>query len=144
MIYDDKEKEEILEKKILEIFNIFEEYPEEPFSNRAAKIKAYFSSYLATNQLLFKHKCFASEKEYRIIVALPKEKTPKELPILFRNGNAGITPYIELRIGKYNLIGIMTSPFAKNTEIRRLALQDFCNTKGLECKILSSNLPIAF
>jgi hypothetical protein len=108
--------------------------------------RTYLSMYLAT----FKHPAFQSEHEWRLCHLRATGNDEKSEKILFRDGEFGLTPYVELDIStakddKLTVLPLETvthAPSANAPNIR-LALQLLLRSVGLpEVTIAGSSLPI--
>ena len=142
--YDDNNKDDLIRKMLLSIYKKYENCVKE--SKEATLVNNWIqqaiSGYLTMNQLLFKHSCFASENEYRIIVELNASSESASNAIQFRAGNAGLTPYIQLEAPIYHLVEIKIGPF--QTDPQNHTIEYYKRNKKLECDITYSDLPVRF
>ena len=141
VIYDTKEKEEIVEKIIKDTF-----LASKNSENPEKETKNFIRYVLKFLQFKFKHECFSSEEEYRFIFYLPKEK-PKNLTnkmpkVEYRSQNGMLIPYIELSAKRY-ISEVMTSPY-NSSEIILKTTKDYLVSCGIDCKVYPSELPVRF
>ena len=142
--YDDSNKDDLIRKMLLSIYEKYENCVKESKEVTLANnwIQQAISSYLTKNQLLFKHSCFASENEYRIIVGVNDPSGSASNVIQFRAGNAGLTPYIQLTATIHHLVEIKVGPF--QTDPQKHSIESYKRSKKLDCDITYSELPVRF
>lgn len=137
VIYDDEEKKKHYKDTII---NCYESYE---LGLSLKRISLFLSDVLLETQLLFKHKCFESEKEVRAIMYIPKEKSGYDIKYRIRNGI--IVPYIEVTVeNKKHLSDITIAPLL-NDEIAKVNLEQYLNANGYKnIEVKNSKLPIRF
>ena len=146
VIYNDSEKNEMLNKIILDTFAA---YQNENISDaeKAENAKRFIQFALKNFQFQFKHQCYASEQEYRFVIYLPYNKPvllKNKIPsVKYRVQNGMVVPYIDLVVenGASYLTEILISPYIENqnaldTTSEYLAQCEFY------CKTRLSNLPV--
>lgn len=146
VMYSQEEKEKFLSDNIERFYKQFSSSDEDHIKG------AYcieLSLLLNDSQYLFKHACFANEKEVRLIFHRPMEK-PKSLgqeipPIKYRTQNGMIVPYIEVKSPHLNhLKSVYISPFLRNSQ-QVPRVEDYLQQKGFpDCKAIQSELPVRF
>lgn len=146
VVYNPAEKRELILNIIKKVYSAFSIDKTE--TGRHAASRYIIESELQRLQFKFKHECFASEKEYRFVLYLPKKKPTdmcQDLPsIQFRTMNGVIVPYIDLEIPNGNelLQNLLVSPFIIETA-KENALRSFLDSRGFHnCNIAFSSLPV--
>lgn len=147
VIYDDTEKETILEEIILDTFSAYKnskECQEDTFE----LTKQFISYILKIYQFQFKHKCYSSEQEYRFVFYQPRSK-PQLLEnnlyeIKYRQQNGEIVPYLDVEIDRNyaHLSEVLISPYVKNSGAVD-ATKDYLTICGFHnCDVRKSDLPV--
>lgn len=148
VIYDKKRQEEIIKELVLDSIKVFSNID----SNNKIKMSIDFvKSVMKMLQFVFKHECYSTEKEYRCVITVPKEKFKnaknKQLEIEYRNANGLLIPYIDLTINKNNpycLAEIKISPFLKGIASKEI-VENYVKKCGFEYTLVTmSDLPVRF
>jgi hypothetical protein len=136
VIYDNLKKEDYYRKIINKCYKLYES------GTKLESINFVLGNILSSTQLIFKHECFASEKEIRAILYIPKEQSNYE--IQYRTKNGYIIPYIEEKFDKKHLSDITIGPLI-NDEIAKNNLEQYLNANGYKnIEVKNSKLPIRF
>jgi len=136
VIYDNFKKEAYYKKIINKCYELYES------GILLRKIGYILVDVLSKTQLIFKHECFASEKEIRAILYVPKENS--DYDIKYRTKNGFIIPYIEEKFDKKHLSDITIGPLI-NDEIAKNNLEQYLNSNGYKkIEVKNSKLPIRF
>ncbi len=146
VIYDDSEKNEMLNTIILDTFAA---YQNENISEaeKADNAKHFIQFALKNFQFQFKHQCYSSEQEYRFVVYLPYSKPvslKNELPsVKYRVQNGMVVPYIDLVVenGASYLMGILISPYIENQNALATT-SDYLEHCEFYCETRLSKLPV--
>ncbi len=144
VIYDDKEKKEYVKKILVEANKVFLMKAERVFNYDG--INAYISEAIKMLQYRFKHNCFSSEKEFRTIVYLPKEKPANYIgnlfPIKYRAQRGLIVPYVEIELNICQIKEIKISPYLQDKNAQK-ALESYVQQCDANTIIISrSTLPV--
>ncbi len=132
IIYNDTEKQKLLEKIILESID-HDDYLER------------ISLDIDTYKYLMKNKCFEYEKEVRLLFAVPKNDNDT-FDIKFRVNHGTIIPYIEVPIKNILAItGITIGPFA-DMELMKRNLEFYTDSidSAIITNIQETKIPIRF
>ncbi|MDD5102542.1 MAG: DUF2971 domain-containing protein [Endomicrobiaceae bacterium] len=134
VIYDDNEKKEYYKEQIIACYK----------SKQSVKFICFLlSQILLYTQLIFKHKCFKSEKEIRAVMCIPKENSGYDIKYRIRNGI--VVPYIEVVIDNKEYLSDITIGPLINDDIAKNNLEQYLNANGYKnVKVQKSGLPIRF
>lgn len=105
VIYDDKEKKEIIQTKIKELYSFYKKSPNEGVLTRIQNILSYFLEALG---LKFKQDCFQHEQEVRAILTVPKNSN--KFKVEYRSKAGYIIPYIKIPFPAEIVSGITVGP----------------------------------
>ncbi len=148
VIYDNPTKREIIFSFLDTICNFYNNFQNNDCIEAIIKLTEIF---LQKYQFQFKHECFSSEEEFRLIFKMPKyvsvsDKQP--LPeIRYRPQNGIMVPYLDLdwENAKFYLNSIWISPFIKSEKDKvRDILKEYLAQCGFECNIYNSTLPVRY
>ena len=142
VLYGDEEKE----KRIIDIIVAqIKEYKEMDLSVYG-KLGEYVAMFLENLKFQFKHSCFKSEEETRLIISIPKDKSvfqdKKAYEIYYRNSNGILAPYIDVPIPRETVVEIVVSPTASETAYE--AVCNFVKKNYPEVNVKRSKLPLRF
>lgn len=146
VVYDNDEKIEMLKQIVLDTFTA---YQNESISEmeKSDNAKHFIQFALKNYQFQFKHRCYASEQEYRFVVYLPYNKPASlknELPaVKYRVLNGMVVPYIDLVVkdGTNYLDDVLISPYIENKNVLSTTC-DYLSHCGFNCKVRLSQLPV--
>lgn len=115
--YDDEKKKDVLRKIIEQALTSFNGENEESLCE-LLKVTEYA---MGLQKYAFKHPCFASEKEVRCIIEVPRQNimNVSNPPLLIKErlGYREIIPYIEWVYDKSALCSVMVSPIAPESAV---------------------------
>lgn len=148
VIYDDKIKEEILEKIITDTFSVYRN-SNDTMEKIISEIQGVIRFSLKFYQFQFKHECYASEKEYRFVFFRPRT-TPKKLNnklpcVKYRAQNGIVVPYIDITVDNGNsmLDEVLISPYIENN-ISLDTAKNYLAQCGFCCEVKKSLLPVRY
>ncbi len=131
IIYDEETKSSLISDYLLAVDRLWQE------TGRPGRdlLLSCIKSAVKWLSIFFKHECFASEEEYRIVLSLPnsrltdyfarREKGPERL-YKIRFTNNMFTPYVKLRFNVEEIRGVCLSPLCEKytTEYRLQSVPD--------------------
>lgn len=149
VIYDDEEKSNYLESVVKKAYGDYEN-PE--------KLQQIIRWNLRECQYVFKHSCFASEKETRIVYYrmkdFPSDCSAKQSEIQYRSSNGILIPYIDFEfsipdkfLNRQKNECIIVSPFIKDKQfvLAKESVENLLKANGFFDPIAkSSKLPVRF
>ena len=105
VIYDEKQKKQIIQDKIKELYSFYNQSPNEGVLARIKNILSYFLKALG---LKFKQDCFQHEQEVRAILTVPKGSN--KFKVEYRSKAGYIIPYIKIPFSAKIVSGITVGP----------------------------------
>lgn len=140
VIYDLNEQERILTTLVLKVQNCIKE--ENKTYDQAKKT---IEACITTWNLIFKSDYFKHEKEVRAIIEKPTEDNTlgHTYVVKYQTKNNLIIPYIEIPFNKESIFSVMIAPCTKD-EIAKETTESFLKSKGIECDVHNSEIPIRF
>lgn len=145
IIYENSEKIDFFKKHLCNGYSLYKKD-----NNDLKEIQGFIKEMFNRVRFVFKHECFESEKEYRVILYNPVEKPEKMVQPLhevkYRKSNAMTCPYIEFEISDYEseycLQKVNLSPFTKDSSAVSL-MEDYIRKQGFNNVIVEhSKLPV--
>lgn len=141
VIYDDKEKKEIIQTKIKELYSFYKQSPNKGVLARIENILSYFLKALG---LKFKQSCFQHEQEVRAILSVPKGSN--KFKVEYRSKAGYIIPYIKISFPAEIVSGITVGPLLNDQSAVRNIKQFVRERHYLlnDKDICSSEIPIRY
>ena len=146
VLYNRQEKENRLEKIILDTFSAFNNSDD---SEKEKNALGFLRSQLKDLEFRFKNECYASEQEYRFVYYRPRKK-PESMPfrlpeVLYRVQRGVIVPYIDIVVdrGASHLHEVMISPLVKEKNADKMT-KDYLTQCGFDCPVRKSELPVRY
>ena len=152
IVYDEKEKTQIITNLLSELFNIYEKNRE---NNNCVGdiIRNYIATYINTYRFAFKRECFSHEQEYRAVLYVPDDinddtDVSDDVTIEYRSGNGLIIPYIEYALDIAHVENVRIGPLAtqKDRSLQQESiLKEWLNSRGwFAVDVRSSDIPIRY
>jgi hypothetical protein len=145
VIYDDKKKDEMLRDILKKADNAYKMLAGEDGGSEDI-VRRYITNAIMKLQYKFKHQCFSSEQEFRIVV-YRAEKKPDNCkdeitPVHYRAQKGSIIPYLELESDINYLMEIKISPFLQGYNRERILERYAQQCKREKIIISQSLLPV--
>ena len=139
VIYDENEKRYLVEEGIRRALR-----------NPDAKngVKGSLNSQLYKYRYIFKHPCFQTENEVRMMLFVPNDPSPliksgrNAYQISHRTSNGMLIPYIKLEFPKEALFSVLLSPLSSETNT--ISVAQYISTFKKNVRIEKSSLPVRF
>lgn len=144
VIYSDEEKINKLQEMIRDAYKLYLDYPKEQEKVKLDRIRSYIAYNLKEYRLMFKHECFRSEHEYRIILSISQDRIKKQANIQYRPGHHGLIPYVEVCIDNATmyLSDVYLGPYQDS--LYDGSTKSFLESNGFSCDVHHSQLPVRF
>lgn len=127
VVYEDEEKEEILDQLLVPLAELFSKEDEQGRKNILRTIQSAMDNL----QFSFKSQCFDHEKEIRAILRVPRDYKGNEKVFErnYRQKNGFIIPYIEFPLQSGVVKGATIAPLIRE-EVALKNAQDFLQSRG--------------
>lgn len=162
VIYDDKEKEQILSDLVCYLYEQYIRISDKDGSDINSYIRNIIASFVNEYRFAFKKKYFEHEKEIRAVLIVPDEKlayfvpdeklanteVENDLCVRFRDCGEFIVPYIEYKLPSKDIVtSVWYAPMDASEEIKKdkdALLEERIRAIGYNAKVHHSKIPVRY